>query len=102
MSAAKKYEQLDKAILAFIGNTKAATDRSGAKATAMVEMMAHQSIQQETKRLSIETGTVIFSRGYKPPFRFLDSRLQALKRAGKICFIGGPGAGWALVEKAKL
>jgi hypothetical protein len=93
-----KYDELDLAILAFIGNTKAATGRSGTKATAM-EMMAHQPIQQETARLSIATGHVSHN-DHKPPFRFLDGRLQALKRAGKIRFISGHG--WVLVEKAKL
>jgi hypothetical protein len=94
-----KYDELDRAILSFIGDTKAATGRNGVKATAG-EMMQHQPILQETVLLSIEMGDV-FSRDFKQPFRFLDGRLQALKRAGKIRFIG-PGAGWAPVEKAKL
>jgi hypothetical protein len=93
-----KYDELDRAILSFMGDTKAATGRNGVKATAG-EMMQHQPICQKTARLSIATGHVS-SNDHKPPLRFLDGRLQALKRAGKIRFSGGYG--WVLVEKAKL
>lgn len=99
MSAAEKYKQLDEAILSFIGDTKAATGRNGVKAMS-VEMMGHQPIQRETARLSTETGPV-FSHDHRPPFRVLDGRLQALKRAGKIRYSGARD-GWAMVERRKL
>jgi hypothetical protein len=94
-----KYDELDRAILAFIGDTKAATGRNGVKAMA-AEMVSHQPIQQETTRLSIATGPISIG-DHKPPFRFLDSRLQALKRAGKIRYSGARD-GWVLVERPKL
>ena len=94
-----KYDELDHAILTFIGDTKAATGRNGVKAMA-AEMMGYQPIQRETARLSIETGPVSGD-GHKPPFRFLDGRLQALKRAGKIRYSGARD-GWAMVERRKL
>lgn len=93
-----KYDELDQAILAFIGDTKAATGRNGVKAMA-AEMMGYPPISRETQRLSIATSPY---RNYqKPSFRFLDSRLQALKRAGKIRYSGACD-GWVMVERPKL
>lgn len=94
-----KYDELDRAILSFIGDTKAATGRNGVKAMA-AEMMGCPPISRETQRLSIATGPISLG-DHKPPFRFLDSRLQALKRAGKIRYSGARD-GWVLVERPKL
>jgi hypothetical protein len=94
-----KYDDLDHAILTFIGNPKAATGLRGAKATAG-EMMSYTSIALEAGRLAIETGPVSSS-DHKPAFRFLDGRLQALKRAGKIRY-SGPRDGWEMVKRRTL
>lgn len=96
-----KYEALDEAILSFIADAKAATGRNGVKAT-QGEMMNHQAISAQAQRLAIadQTQRPVGSVG-KPSFRFVDGRLQALKRAGKIRHLGA-GMGWATVEKRKL
>lgn len=96
-----KYEALDEAILSFIADAKAATGRNGVKAT-QGEMMNHQAISAQAQRLAIadQTQRPVGSVG-KPSFRFVDGRLQALKRAGKIRYLGA-GMGWATVEKRKL
>jgi hypothetical protein len=95
-----KYEALDEAILSFIADTKAATGRNGVKAT-QGEMMNHQAISAQAQRLAISANKDLRIPAMKPSFRFVDGRLQALKRAGKIRYLGA-GMGWATVEKRKL
>lgn len=51
----------------------------------------------ECEKLQEAAGYTAWRQPIKPAFRFLDARLQALRKAGKITFAGGA---WSLVEAA--
>lgn len=84
-----KYGKLDSLILSSIkaGRTQFNQIFAGA-------------VQDECERIAKAEGTAR-SRWGVDPFRVMDRRLQALRKAGKIRFIAsGDGMGWQLVTEA--
>ncbi len=71
------YDRLDAAILSAIGNGRA----------TFTQIHSLRSIYSLTTDLSAESWKP--RSGTTEPFRFLDRRLQALRKAGKIEFTGG-------------
>lgn len=83
------YAALDKAILKSIENSP--SHRFGGAFGSQV--------QEETSRLAAAELAADPGKRYpKPAFRFLDSRLQALRKAGHIEY--SSKAGWCLTPKA--
>lgn len=80
MSKKHDYTKLDAAIL----------DALKERSYTFSELLGIDSVKDEARRL--ERAPLSFG---KPDWRFLDSRLQALRRAGKIFYRRNP-EGWVL------
>lgn len=80
MSKKHDYTKLDAAIL----------DALKERPHAFSELLGVESVKNEARRLENEPQSF-----GKPDWRFLDSRLQALRKAGKICY-SRKSEGWVL------
>lgn len=80
MSKKHDYTKLDAAIL----------DALKERPHVFHELLLVESVQDEARRLENEPQSF-----GKPDWRFLDSRLQAMRRAGKICY-SRKQEGWTL------
>ena len=85
------YTALDAAIVSKIGRV------GGTSALQFHAIFCDPDVGRACKALAAEHNGDHQSNdiGYKDDWRFLDSRLQALKRAGRIRF-SGPSKGWLL------
>lgn len=84
-----KYEKLDSLILSSIE----------AGRTQFNQIFAG-TVHDECERIAKAEGTTR-SRWGVDPFRVMDRRLQALRKAGKIRFVAsGDGMGWQLIPEA--
>lgn len=78
MSAADKYKKLDAALLACIkGGINTAGQMIGCNSAAIVQALAVQKADGQDH-----------DKG-KPSWRYIDARLKALRKAGKISYSGG-------------
>jgi len=86
-----KYEKLDALILLKIGDqSNTFNDLFGGEVMDECSCIAHEENMGRTIYTQVDT------------FRILERRLQALRKAGKIHFLGsGKNAGWALVDKRR-